>query len=64
MAEVETDDVPVTITNESDRGYKFTDENGKEEWFPKSQVSFKYRNPITGKATATIPLWLLKNKGW
>lgn len=63
MDDPETDDVQVTIENESDKAYQFIDDQDRIAWFPKSQVSFKYRSP-SGKATATIPLWLLKKNGW
>ena len=67
MSEPETDIVKVTIVKESDKAFLMTDDNSTdnpEAWFPKSEVTFKRRNVITGKAVAEIPLWLLSAKGW
>lgn len=36
----------------------------RQDYFPKSQVSFTRRNINTGEAIAEIPLWLLDAKGW
>lgn len=58
--------VRCVVLRESDAAYLLRDENDetREAWFPKSQVSFQMRNMKTGKATAEIPLWLLEKKGW
>ena len=47
-----------------ERGAAFLLENdeGKREFFPKSQVSFDRRNVKTGDCVAIIPIWLLEKK--
>lgn len=61
---METDDVKVTVVKETEKAYLFKSEDGEEAYFPKSQVSFKRRNMLTGVTLAEIPLWLLTEKGW
>jgi len=58
--------VSVIVTNETDKAFQFKERDGEErqEWFPKSHVSFSQRNIKTGMAVAEIPFWLLKEKGW
>jgi len=58
--------VAVRILRETDKAYELQehDDVARIAWFPKSQVSFKRRNIHTGHATAEIPLWLLREKGW
>lgn len=62
----ELESVAVTVKQETANAYLLadTDYDAREEWFPKSQVSFETRNMSTGKAVAEIPLWLLAKKGW
>jgi hypothetical protein len=62
----ELETVRCTVMRESDAAFllRDADDETREAWFPKSQVSFKMRNMKTGKATAEIPLWLLEKKGW
>jgi len=62
---METDDVPVIVLEEREKCYYFQEKEGdKKAFFPKSQITFKYRNIKTLQAVAVIPLWLLKEKGW
>jgi hypothetical protein len=55
--------VSVLIIDETEKAYLFHNE-GKQEWFPKSEVHFESRNIKTGKARAIIPDWLMQKKGW
>lgn len=60
----ETDEVPVVILKETDKAFQLKNEEGKIDWFPYSQISFKKKNLITKEAIAEIPMWLLNAKGW
>lgn len=62
----ETETVRCQVMRETTAAYllRDKDELTREDFFPKSQVSFTRRNVITGEATAEIPLWLLNSKGW
>ena len=64
--DTETDIVRCWLIRETAGAYllRDRDEETREAFFPKSQVSFRYRNPRTKEATAEIPLWLLDEKGW
>lgn len=64
--EPELDEIEVTVVNDDpdNKQYCFGLADGRAAWFPKSEVSFKRRNVITGKAVAEIPMWLLKDRGW
>lgn len=63
---METDDVECVVLRETEKAYFLQDKNdeSREAYFPKSQVSFKRRNVLTKEAVAEIPLWLLREKGW
>lgn len=60
------ENVRCTVLRETERGLLLQDAAApnREDWFPKSQVSFRRRNTRTGEALAEIPLWLLDEKGW
>lgn len=62
----ETDTIRCFVMRETAAAYllRDRDEPGREAFFPKSQVSFKYRNLKTLEATVEAPLWLLEAKGW
>jgi len=70
---METESVSVEVKLETNKAYYLrdlasdkldcTDEDACA-WFPKSQIHFSTYNIKTKKATAVIPLWLLKEKGW
>ena len=64
--EPETDKVKVTVVEESAKAYRLRDNENpeREEWFPKSEISFERRSMTSGDALAVIPLWLLKSKDW
>lgn len=63
---METDDVRCVVIRETEKAWYLQDKDNEDrcDYFPKSQVTFKRRNAITGEAVAEIPLWLLENKGW
>lgn len=58
--------VPCIVLRETAAAYLLRDQEDetREAYFPKSQVSFARRNIKTGEAVAEIPLWLLNTKGW
>lgn len=62
----ELETVRCTVIRETVAAYLLRDheDQSRESYFPKSQVSFSRRNIKTGEATAEIPLWLLNSKGW
>ena len=60
--EPDTTKIPVTIKDETQKAYLLVNHGGSEEWFPKSEVHFSYRNGT--EANAVIPDWLLEKKGW
>lgn len=60
----ELEPIQVTVVEERDVSYLFQHEDGRQAFFPKSQVNFKRRNINTGEAIALVPLWLLEKKGW
>lgn len=62
----ETDKIQCTVVRETEKAFLLRDGSNpeRESWFPKSEVFFHMRNVKTGKATADVPLWLLKAKGW
>lgn len=64
MREPETDTVHVTILDETEKAFRFRNDNGDESWFPKSEVTFNSRNVKTYKAVAVIPIWLLEKNCW
>ncbi len=59
-----SDEVKVTVVRETEKAYLFRDDEGREDYFPKSEVVFVSRNVKTLRAVASIPLWLLNEKGW
>lgn len=61
---MEESKLKVKVLEEREKAYLLLNEEGKEDWFPKSQVSFERRNVKTQEGTAIIPDWLLENKGW
>lgn len=61
----ETDSIPVTVVREVGQCYLLKRKSdGKEDLFPKSEVSFSRRNTVTGDAVADIPTWLLTKRSW
>lgn len=63
--EPELEEWEVRVEAESALAYLLMDtDTGAQAWFPKSQVSLPKRNLITDMATAEIPVWLLREKGW
>lgn len=66
MGYTETADVACTVIRETEKAFLLRDKDQpeREDWFPKSEIHFERRNVKTGDATANIPLWLLKAKGW
>lgn len=56
---METDKVVCTVIEEREKSFLLRNEEGKQVFFGKSQVSFERRNMKTGKALAVIPVWIL-----
>lgn len=63
-SEPETETVAVTVVNETAKAFLLRNDQGKESFFPKSQISFARRNLKTGAADVDVPVWLLDNNGW
>lgn len=66
MSEPELETIACIVVDERERAFLLRDglDLDREDWFPKSQISFSRRNMKTGHAVAEIPLWLLNEKGW
>ena len=60
--EGEATDVVVEVAAETDLAYLLRNEDGDEEWFPKSEVFWSRRTAFGG--VANIPDWLLEDRGW
>ena len=63
--EPELDEIDCEVLEEFETDKSFCLRYGKEmSLFPKSEVTFKRRNVLTGKAVAEIPVWLLRDRNW
>ena len=61
---METDQVVCTVIEEREKSFLLRNEEGKQVFFGKSQISFVRRNKITGAAIAEIPIWILDKENF
>ena len=64
MSDPECDLVHCKFIEARGKAYLLENEDGQQEFFPMSQVSFERCSADGTDAVAEIPIWLLEKKGW